>query len=271
MNDHFNPETLAEHAEGLLAPAAAAAAETHLAGCEQCRRTYDYLVALPGLLSADDPGPMPPAVAARIDAVLVSELAGAATVDLSAERAHRARSRRWLQVGSVAAGIAVLGAGAVLGGQLVANRGSVGGADSASAPEAAPGAAKEAGPTPAHAAAGPPITASGRTYTAAGLPGQVRLLIPPPMRAQARDTEELRATQLDGLALSSGELARCVAALGEGAATPLAADTGTWTKRPALVVVLPAPDPKQVTVYVVDPACTTGTADVLHHAEVPRP
>jgi anti-sigma factor RsiW len=271
MNDHLAAEILAEHAEGLLSPADAAAAEAHLFACEPCRRTYDDLVALPELLAADDPGPMPAELAARIDAALVSERAAAATVDLGAERARRARSRRWLQVGSVAAGLAVIGAGAVLGGQLVAERGSP---DTVSglARDEADSSAEEAGP-PAASAAEPPVTASGRTYTAEGLPGQLRLLLPP---ADVRATAPLEAAPNAAREYGAGGadtagLARCVDALGEGTTTPLAADTGRWTGRPALVVVLPEADETRVTVYVVDPACTAGKPEVLHHAELPRP
>jgi len=270
MNDHLAPEVLAGHAESLLKPGDAAATDAHLAGCGECRRRYADLSSLRSLLAADDPGPMPADVTARLDAALMSARASATTVDLRVERARRVRGRRWLQVGTVAAGLAVVGAGAVFGVRYLADGGPAGGHEAVSG-----AAAPESGPTRASGPTGPPITASGRTYTAEDLAAQVGQLIPRTVPGaeglSAPGTAGDRSADGGARPPDSTGLTRCLAALGEAPAAPLAADTGRWTGRPALVLVLPGPDALRVTVYVVEPTCTAGKAEVRHHAVLPLP
>lgn len=71
---HLDATVLADLAEGLLAPADAAAAEGHLAGCAACRDVHDQLDRVVSLLrDAREAGPMPADVAARLDAALAAE------------------------------------------------------------------------------------------------------------------------------------------------------------------------------------------------------
>lgn len=69
-NEHVSTETLADYAEGLLRESESAAVATHLAGCADCRAEELLLASLSEILAADNPGPMPAAYAARIDAAL---------------------------------------------------------------------------------------------------------------------------------------------------------------------------------------------------------
>ncbi|MFG3224435.1 hypothetical protein ACGF07_06605 [Kitasatospora sp. NPDC048194] len=68
---HPSVEELADLAEGLVEPAAAAEAmHRHLDGCADCRATVDALGEVQSLLGALAPEPMPADVAARLDAAL---------------------------------------------------------------------------------------------------------------------------------------------------------------------------------------------------------
>ncbi|MEY9843229.1 zf-HC2 domain-containing protein [Streptacidiphilus sp. MAP5-3] len=96
---HPDADALADHVEGLLSPEPTTELEAHLAGCTDCRETYDALLEIRELLqaersSADDP--IPGDVAARIDAALAAAAAtpaadvtdDAGTAELAAELAE---------------------------------------------------------------------------------------------------------------------------------------------------------------------------------------
>jgi hypothetical protein len=53
--------------------------------------------------------------------------------------------------------------------------------------------------------------------------------------------------------------------LGVSGVTPLAIDIGVWQGEPAAVIVLPAEEPQQIEVWVIDPDCSTGTDDPLYY------
>ncbi|GAA3622399.1 hypothetical protein [Microlunatus ginsengisoli] len=73
MSDHISVEELADAAEGLLAPARADQVRNHLAGCALCADTAGLLASVTTTLAAQPAPAMPPAVAARLDAVLAQE------------------------------------------------------------------------------------------------------------------------------------------------------------------------------------------------------
>ncbi|MEV7597682.1 hypothetical protein AB0O91_09910 [Kitasatospora sp. NPDC089797] len=84
---HPTVEKLADLAEGLVEPAAAAdALHRHLAGCAECRETVDALAEVQALLGAVEPEPMPADIAARLTAALAEE--AHATADHTAEHAE---------------------------------------------------------------------------------------------------------------------------------------------------------------------------------------
>jgi hypothetical protein len=140
---HLSTEMLADHAEGLLREAEAAAVEAHVAACAECRAEQALLAALPGLLATDDVGPMPAAYAARIDAALAAlppltasapsaapaparapAAATAEVVDLASRRKSGAAPKAAGRVTSVAASIVLLLGGTVLGLQALNSDGS---------------------------------------------------------------------------------------------------------------------------------------------------
>jgi anti-sigma-K factor RskA len=100
MTDHDSLRELAAgYVLGALDPDDRRAFETHLQGCEECRREVGSLAPLPGLLARAAPGdaePMPAGVADRAVAAARSQWAGLA------------RSRRAWRMGAVAAAVAAI-------------------------------------------------------------------------------------------------------------------------------------------------------------------
>ncbi|MGQ0845932.1 MAG: hypothetical protein ACT4QF_17555 [Sporichthyaceae bacterium] len=140
--DHVSTDTLADHAEGLLGESESGHVAAHLAECEDCRATALLLASIPEILAADTVGPMPAHFASRIDAAMaelyISEppLARpepvAATpiavspigveesgnvIDLGSRRRLALTGLR--RVGTIAASMVLLIAGAALGIQTV--------------------------------------------------------------------------------------------------------------------------------------------------------
>ena len=70
---HVALDELADHAEGLLPAERAATVTAHVATCPTCQAQQARLSAVRTVLAADDAGPMPAAVAARIETVLAAE------------------------------------------------------------------------------------------------------------------------------------------------------------------------------------------------------
>jgi hypothetical protein len=74
--DHPSLDDLADASEGLLDPDRAARVAAHLTGCARCQEAAAALSGVTALLAAaPDPGPMPDAVARRLDDVLATESA----------------------------------------------------------------------------------------------------------------------------------------------------------------------------------------------------
>jgi anti-sigma factor RsiW len=70
---HLTTDELADAAEGLLDPARAAFAESHLAGCPDCHAQSDALRAVTATLQAEPPRSMPEAVAHRLNDVVAAQ------------------------------------------------------------------------------------------------------------------------------------------------------------------------------------------------------
>ncbi|HEY6683883.1 MAG TPA: zf-HC2 domain-containing protein [Propionibacteriaceae bacterium] len=70
---HLTTDELADAAEGLLDPARAAFAESHLAGCPDCHAQSDALRAVTATLQAEPPRRMPEAVAHRLNDVVAAQ------------------------------------------------------------------------------------------------------------------------------------------------------------------------------------------------------
>lgn len=142
--EHVSTEILADHAEGLLGESESGRVEAHLAECDDCRATALLLASIPEILAADEVGPMPAVYASRIDAAIADLLVNEPPVPVGAPVAPATpiavspighdpatnnvvdlASRRKLavqglrRVGTVAAGVVLLIAGAALGIQTV--------------------------------------------------------------------------------------------------------------------------------------------------------
>ena len=75
MTDHPPRETLADAAEGLLPPSAAAAVGAHVEGCADCRAEVAAFAEVSTVLASVPAAPMPAAVASRLGAALAAEQA----------------------------------------------------------------------------------------------------------------------------------------------------------------------------------------------------
>ena len=75
MTDHPSRDTLADAAEGLLAPDAAAAVDAHVVGCAACRAELGAFAEVGTVLAAAPRPTMPAAVAARLRSVVAAEQA----------------------------------------------------------------------------------------------------------------------------------------------------------------------------------------------------
>ena len=81
---HLSIDELADAAEGLLDPGRAAAVESHLASCADCRGQSEALRKITATLGADVSPPMPEAVAHRLEEVVAAESAPIEPVAASA-------------------------------------------------------------------------------------------------------------------------------------------------------------------------------------------
>lgn len=282
--DHPGIDALCDLDAGLLAGTPGEAdIQAHVAGCASCADFIALLATTREQLAALPAVPMPPDVAERIDAALASE----ATSDQSANDesapatvagvtplgSARSRRPRWVRGASaVAAGIALLVAGAVGVDALTAGNEKSGTVSGAAEGNSAPNDRAQRD------------TGSARNYTSATLADGVRALVgdrniaarppqpksaspPLPLGAQpdAVDPPDLRRLR------SPAQLASCVAELtGRAGVRPLAIDYATYDGEPAVIIVLPDADPAVVQAWVVGPGCSTGNPDLRHREVVPR-
>lgn len=288
MTDHPNPDTLADHAEGLLPGGQAADVTRHLQDCADCRATEEALVEVSTLLTAyADPGPMPGDVAGRLDAALrfaaapdadpalaAAPSAAATVVPLGGRRPGAPRtpwSSKVLQVAAVlvlVAAVTAVGFAALGGGTTGSTSAGSAAKDASGRDNAAAGAAGDA------AAVHTLVTKSGTAYSQANLgrtarsfaeaasaapqsgsPGSVATLpqVPPASPGFEGSAADSR------LADQPSALDTCVHQLTGRDVTPLSVDIGTWQGEPATVIVVPTQDdPKTLDVYAVRPSCPPG-------------
>lgn len=306
-SEHLDPLTLAELREGLLTSAAARAAEDHLARCETCAADDRAIAALPSLLAAaSSVGPLPADIARRLDEAITAEpripVEAAATVTPLAPRSaapQQVRGMRVLQAAAVLV-LILLGVGIALGPWSGGGSSSDSGASQKSADSAGDSAGEaEAG------AASFPVTSSGRAWTedsiatsvpalldgtlgpaAASAPGAISESAPGSSASESADPKDDASGSPSGSAqpdlsrqngngaasrLSGGPaLADCVTQLNEGPTTPLSVDLGTWSGKPAAVIVLPTKGNEEtVDVFVVAEGCPRG--EFLYFTRAARP
>ena len=119
---HLSIDELADAAEGLLDPERAAFAESHIAGCPECRAQSEALHEITGMLRTEPPLPMPEAVAHRLNDVVAAERARRTdvwkprrTLGTFGEDLKKSSKSRWaLPALATAAVAAVVGFGAYL-------------------------------------------------------------------------------------------------------------------------------------------------------------
>jgi len=277
--DHPGADALCDLDEGLLAGTTGEAElQAHVAVCAACADFLAMLATTRARLAAVADEPMPPDVAARIDAALAAEAAvssdrasseGAVVTPLRARRSQRSR---WLPgAGAVAAGVALLMAGAI-------GIGAITSIDRRSGPISG-----AAGDRSASTGGAPRETSGVRNYTPLTLADGVRALVgseataigPPQGKQSGRPAPQgaqqdaVRSADLARLR-APDQLAACVAELaGKQGVPPLAVDYARFQGAPAVLIVLPGPDAATVAAWVVGPACTTGRADLRRYQVVP--
>ncbi|PZS29587.1 MAG: hypothetical protein DLM59_12620 [Pseudonocardiales bacterium] len=291
---HPDVDTLSDLDAGLLDAAMAARAGAHVAGCATCRDRVDLLQDTQAMLAGLPAVPMPADVAARIDTALAETAAAetaargpavgrdtpAATGDVTvlADRAgHRRRIDRrrwWPGAGVVAAGVALLFAGAVGLSAVKSGSGASGTSNRSST---------TAGAVPRAAPARAPV-ASGADYSSTTLDAGVRRLlagrssptglpreVPKPSGSPRGPLAATAAAPVLDRLLGPAALQACVTELaGVPGVTPLAVDFARFQDKPAVVVVLPDSNPANVDAWVVGPACGPGQSDLLRYQVTPR-
>ena len=81
MRGHVDAESLALCAEGLLSRRRSERIRSHVASCPGCAAAQARLTEVPALLARVPPPPLPPGIAARLDAALSAEMARRAAPD----------------------------------------------------------------------------------------------------------------------------------------------------------------------------------------------
>jgi hypothetical protein len=119
---HLSIDELADAAEGLLDPERATVAESHIAGCAECRAQSEALREVTVTLRAEPGPPMPETVAHRLNEVVAAESARRSgvwkpkpTLGTFGEDLNKPSKSRWaLPALAAAAAAAVVGFGAYL-------------------------------------------------------------------------------------------------------------------------------------------------------------
>lgn len=266
LADHFDTETLAEHAEGLLEGARAAHVQAHVDWCADCSGVIDQLRSVQSMLSSLPQPTLPPDVASRIDAGLARAQQERVEFDPAAQP-EQPRRRSWLAslfttrpqlIAGAAVLVVVL---AFFGGYLTNQDGS--GDDAAQSPTSQGAPPKQNAPM---------IT--GRQYTSGDFDKQARALVtdrkntaytPDPQAKAQLDAEVKRLSD-------PKELKKCVGALTGGQPSRIVAvDLGEFDKQPAAIVIMTIPDDAaNYEVAAVGPGCTAGDAKVIHRKVVPK-
>jgi hypothetical protein len=243
---HYDLETLAELAEGLLDEATARQVREHLAICDPCGESLADLSAVRELLAAVPTPAMPLGVAMRIEQALAAErtvtVSTLGVVDDDGQIVRRRSSRRWaLPVGVTAAAAVVVGSTAIATSLLLSPQ-----TPSASGPSessvAAPSRTQQLAPAIA-------MFASGHNYTGRELSGPLvdYFSAAPGNYSSAEDLDKCvkrRSNQLDR--------------------RPIAVDQALYNGNEATIMVFWENEAtNRVRVVVVDDSCKTLRKDAL--------
>jgi hypothetical protein len=289
-------ESLALCAEGLLSRRRSERIRSHVASCPECAAAQARLTEVPALLAQVPPPPLPPGIAARLDAALSAETAARAAPDPGtvpgqaapaqpAGTPPRPRPPRprgpWLRMPVAARLLAAAGVLVVAGGVGYAVSQSSSSSSSSSAGSVAvpsavagphsPSAASGAGPH-----AGPEIGVQ-FTVRHSGIPYRKNTLAD-----QARALVAAPSAGLNSPAKGSGGLARrapspaltgCVDSVAGPAAVHAGevklVDQAQFQGRPATIIVVQATPAQPGTVYAAGAGCSASRADILATAPYP--
>jgi hypothetical protein len=296
MRGHVDAESLALCAEGLLSRRRSERIRSHVASCPGCAAAQARLTEVPALLAHVPPPPLPPGIAARLDAALSAETARRAAPDRGAvpgqaapaqpagapprHRAGRPRGPR-LRMPVAARLLAAAGVLVVAGGvgYAVSQSSSSPSTSSSSAgPAAVPSAV--AGPDSPSAAsgAGPEIGGgaqftvrhSGTPYRKTTLAAQARTLVAAPsagLNSPGKGSGGL-ARRAPGLALT-GCVDKVAGLKAVQAGEVKLVDQARFEGRPATVIVVQATSAQPGTVYAAGAGCSASRADILARAPYP--
>lgn len=264
---HFDTDTLADHAEGVLTGALDTQVRTHVATCVDCQGVVDQLTSVKMMLSSLPAPPLPADVSARIDASLAQAQHERASLTRDRQpTAPPSGKRSWFAAllarpQLLAGAAALVVALAFIGGYFSTRTGD---SDSPGTPSST----NQAFPP----ADGPMMT--GRLYKKADLAIQAREMVKqsrsegytPDPEASKQIDEEIRRLS-DPQAFSS-----CVDAITHNQPSRIvAADLGEFDGKPAAIVVMAIPDePDSYEIAAVGAGCRAGDPRIMYSKVVPK-
>ena len=290
MRGHVDAESLALCAEGLLSKRRSERIRSHAASCPECAAAQARLTEVPALLAQVPPPPLPPGIAARLDAALSAETARRAAPDRGAVPGqaapaqpagpaprHRTGPPRgpWLRMPVAARVVATAGVLVVAGGvgYAVSQSSSPPSTSSSSAGSAAVPSAV-AGPNSHSAAsgAGPEVGAgaqftvrhSSTLYRRDTLAAQARRLLAAPsagLNHPGKGSGGL-SVRAPSLALT-GCVDRVAGPAAVRAGEVRLVDQAQFQGRPATVIVVQATPAQPGKVYAAGAGCSASRADIL--------
>lgn len=308
MRGHVDAESLALCAEGLLSRRRSERIRSHMASCPECAAEQARLTEVPALLAQVPPPPLPPGIAARLDAALSAEAARRAAPDRATAPDHPttaqqpggsprsrpaqprpaqprpARSRGpWLRLPVAARVLAAAGVLVVAGGvgYTVAHSSASSSSGNAAAPRAP---SISAGPDrhPAASTITPGGTSGGAvqfTVRHSGTRYRQHTFAAKAAALLAKPSAGLNGAGKAGGGLSlqapGSALTGCVDQVAGPAAVRAGevklVDRASYEGRPATVIVVRASPAQRGVVYVAGALCSLSDADILVHAPLPAP
>jgi hypothetical protein len=268
---HYDYDTLADLAEGLLEDDQAASVNAHLESCADCRDRSADLADVSRILAEAPVPSMPAELASRIDSAIAAESLSTATVVSLEERRGR---RHWRILSAAAAAVIVLGGGGMVGklaldgdeSQISATKAPADPQDrgSGSAGEPAPSRSLNAAPESGGQKPRFSVTRSGTDYRAATLDEQVNGALDRSAKLRGSGS-----TAADSGAPPDARLAGCVGKVTDGRA-PALVDTATFDGGPATVIAAKATGTDRWDVWVVGPQCSAQDPQVRKHTAITR-
>jgi len=242
--EHLSADTAGDLDEGLLAPSDEAVARAHATACPACAALLADLRDVRRLLAADDPGPLPESVAARMRGALADRRPLTPLPPLP-RNGPRRRYRAGLGLAAGVVTLAALGLGVALLGHQPS---TMSGGGSALSPAGSPYAGRAGQSSSGSSSSGSVASGAGR----GGGSGASRVRIPSPQAADAGGAGEgtvTYATTPDGLLqqvrtlLTASEPAAPLVAVAAACSTvlgppaPVLVRPGTLRGRPSVLVV----------------------------------